>query len=187
MNAVILVTNGVQDEEFIYPYYRLKELGKVTSVGVGKMETYKGRTVVFGKYGIPCNVDDHIGNLVNPIGGHVKWLPDILVVPGGWECPEVLRMEPLVLEYVRACHHAKKIIASICHGPQVLISAGILKGKTATAYKGIKDDIRNAGATYADANVVVSDNIITSPHYNNNPEWMAKVVEQYILKSAVIH
>jgi protease I len=68
-----------------------------------------------------------------------------------------------------------------------LISSGILKHKTATAYKGIRDDIRNAGATYVDSPVVVSDNIITSPHYNNNPEFMAKVIEQYFLKNAVIH
>jgi protease I len=79
------------------------------------------------------------------------------------------------------------LVAAICHGPQVLISAGLLKGKKATCFSGMKDDLINAGATYVDAPVVVDGNLITSPHYRNNPEFMKAILEQYHLRENVVH
>ena len=84
-----------------------------------------------------------------------------LVIPGGY-CPERLRMNASVLELVRKVYAAGKLLAAICHGPQVLISAGVLSKKRVTGYLGIWDDLRNAGALVVDEPVVIDENIITS-------------------------
>lgn len=163
MKAVILCEKGVQDEEYIYPYYRLQEENFDLDVA-----TINGE-ITYGKYGIPVRTNKKISEL-----SYRQY--DIVIVPGGWECPEKLRMNQDVLKFIRNCNESKKIIGAICHGPQVLISSNILKGKKATCYAGMKDDLVNAGAEYLDQNVVVSDNIITSPHYRNNHEFMREIL-----------
>ena len=76
-------------------------------------------------------------------------------------------------------HAKKKIISTICHGTWILISAGIVKGKKISGYIGIKDDIINAGAEYVDAPVVVDGNIISSPHYKYNGDWMRETLKKF--------
>ncbi|MBI1979460.1 MAG: DJ-1/PfpI family protein, partial [Elusimicrobia bacterium] len=73
----------------------------------------------------------------------------------------------------------KKIVAAICHGPWIMISAKIVKGRKITAYEGIKDDVLNAGADYVNADVVVDDNFVTSPHYRNNGDFMREVLKKF--------
>lgn len=70
-----------------------------------------------------------------------------------------------------------KLVAAICHGPWIAISAGIIKGRKATGYMSIEDDLRNAGADYQDADLVIDGNLITAPHYRNNGEFMRAVVD----------
>ncbi len=82
-------------------------------------------------------------------------------------------------EFLKMAHEKGRIIAAVCHGPQLLISAGILKGKKATAYYSIADDIRNAGAEYIDAPVVIDGNIITSPHYKYMHDFMKAVLSKF--------
>jgi len=86
---------------------------------------------------------------------------DALIIPGGFS-PNALRIIPEVLDFVRKLHEKGKIIAAICHGPQVLISAGLVKNRRVTAYRAIKDDIINTGAIFVDEPVVVDGNIIHS-------------------------
>ena len=161
MQAVILIEQGFQDEEFIYPYYRMMEEGwEVTCESINGGD-------VFGKYGVP-------------VRGTVKlsYFPaDIIYIPGGWQSPEKLRMNEQVLGFVRSMNRSSMLIAAICHGPQVLISAGIVKGRTVTGYLGIKDDLVNAGAVYPVEPVIVDGNLITAQHYRDNPAFMREVVD----------
>lgn len=104
-----------------------------------------------------------------------------LVVPGG-RSPEYLRLNPRVLEIVREFDAAKKPIAAVCHGQQILVSAGILKGRSCTAYIAVKPDIQDAGAKWVDVNdtatnAVVDGNLITAPAWPAHPAWIAAFVK----------
>jgi protease I len=85
-----------------------------------------------------------------------------------------------VLTFVKAMFDKGKVVAAICHGPWIAISAGIVKEKRATCYQGMADDLKNAGATYIDAPVVVDGNLITAPHYRNNGDFMKAVVGKFL-------
>lgn len=104
-----------------------------------------------------------------------------LVVPGG-RSPEYLRLNPRVLEIVREFDAAKKPIAAVCHGQQILVSAGILKGRSCTAYIAVKPDIQDASAKWVDVNAtatnaVVDGNLITAPAWPAHPAWIAAFVK----------
>ncbi len=162
--ALILTGKLVQDHEFIYPYYRLQEAGMLVDVAVRNKET----------------VETYFGIKVTPTRDVIKINPgeyDVLVIPGGAKAMEYLRQDKDVLKTVKDFHKAKKIIASICHGAQLLISAGIIKGKKISGYYSIKDDINNAGAIYVDAPAVVDDNFVTSPHYKYLGDWMRETLK----------
>lgn len=185
MNSVILVAEGVQDQEFWYPYYRLQELGKVLTVA-------PSRDKLFGKYGIPITPDLSFTEYLFPrtltkeqiTQGY--WFPpeetvtpDILIIPGGWSCPEILRMRPDALDIVKWCNAKNVVIGAICHGPQVLISAELCKGRYMTAYVGVKDDLINAGAMWCEGPVVRDSNIITAQHYRDNPKFMKEILSGF--------
>ena len=156
--AIILVENGFQDEEFVYPYYRMLEEDWDVCVS--------GPAGCKGKYGVPARTTTYI------IGSPL----DLILIPGGYECPDRLRMDQGVLDVVRDAFKAGKIIAAICHGPWVLISAGILSGRSCTGYPSIKDDLINAGAIYKAQPVVTDGNIVTADHYRNNGAFMKAVI-----------
>lgn len=165
--AVIITGPGFQDEEYIYPYYRLLEAGFKVDTAT------KGGEVVYGKYGNPAKATMPTTDLKADDF-------DMVLVPGGFEAPDRVRLLPEVLEFLRQMDQQKKLIASICHGPWVLISAGITKGRKITAYWSIEADVRNSGADYQHkAPVVVDGNMITSPHYNDNAPFMKAVVEYF--------
>lgn len=103
---------------------------------------------------------------------------DALVIPGG-RAPEYIRLNPRVIEIVQAFAAARKPIAAICHGQQVLVAADVLKGCECMAYPAVKPDIERAGATYVDVNATfsnahVSGNFVTAPAWPAHPEWMRK-------------
>jgi len=162
--AVIITAAGVQDEEFVYPYYRLLEEGFHVDVAT------QAKTVVYGKYGIPVRPTVDLTNLLE--GDY-----DLVILPGGHEAPDRVRQITEVKVFVRSMHENGKIVAAICHGPWIAISAGIMKGRRATCYEAMADDLKNAGATYVDAPVVVDGNLVTSPHYRNNGDFMKAVLK----------
>lgn len=162
--AVIITGPGFQDEEFVYPYYRMQEAGYHLDVAT------KDKTVVIGKFGVAAKPTKSAQELKSSDY-------DVVIIPGGWEAPERVRLIPEVLVFVREMYEQGKIVGAICHGPCVLISAGILKGKRATGFEGIADDIKNSGAIYLDAPVVVDGNIVTSPHYRNNGDFLREVLK----------
>ena len=165
--AVIITGPGFQDEEVIYPYYRLLEEGYQTDIAT------KDGTVVYGKYGVPARATMSVSDLNADDF-------DMVILPGGFEAPDRVRLLPEVLEFLRKMDEQKKLVAAICHGPWIMISAGITKGRKMTAFWSIEADMINSGADYQHkAPVVIDDNFITSPHYNNNGDFMKAVVEYF--------
>lgn len=163
--AVIITGPNFQDEEVIYPFYRLQEAGIQLDVATKNKEDMKG------KYGIPVKATIDVKDLKESDY-------DLVVIPGGYEAPDRVRQIKEVLDFTRAMYEKGKIISTICHGPWVLISAGIVRGKKISGYIGIKDDIQNAGAEYVDAPVVVDGNIVSSPHYRYNGDWMRETLKK---------
>jgi protease I len=145
---LILVHDDYEDLEVWYPKLRLEEAGfTVKLAGLGEAN-YRG------KHGYPC-----------PVDGHVKEFPakDLagILAPGGW-APDKLRRDPDVLARVREVHEQKKMVATICHGPWILISAGILRGRRLTSTVGIRDDVVNAGAEWVDQPSVIDQNLVSA-------------------------
>lgn len=162
--ALIITGPGFEDSEFIYPYYRLQEAGFSVEVAT------TGDAPVHGKHGVPAAPTRALGDL-DPRN------LDLLVIPGGYEAPDRMRQVPRILDITRAMYQLDKVIASICHGPWVLVSAGILRGKMATCYKGCKDDLINAGAVYRDEPVVTDGRIVTAQHFRDNAAWMRETLK----------
>ncbi|MFH1351967.1 MAG: type 1 glutamine amidotransferase domain-containing protein [bacterium] len=164
--AVIITGPNFQDEEFIYPFYRLQEAGFKVDVAV------KGKQAITGKYGVPAKPTVDVNELKESDY-------DLVILPGGHEAPDRVRQIKEVLDFVKAMNDKGKVISAICHGPWIMISAGIVKGRKITGYIGIKDDIINAGAEYVDAPVVVDGNMVSSPHYKYNGEWMRETLKKF--------
>lgn len=159
----VLVENQYHVLEAWYPYLRLRESGFDTVfIGTGKDE-YKS------KEGYPAKAELKI-ETVKPddFSG--------VIIPGGW-APDYLRRYESVLYFVKEMFDSGKLVASICHAGWVLVSAGILKGKKATCFSAIKDDIINAGAEYTDKDVVIDDNLITSRNPYDLPVFCAEIVK----------
>ncbi len=162
--AVIITGKFVQDPEYTYPYYRLQEAGYEVDVAV------RGKETVFGVIGCKVVPTKDIPEL--RVADY-----DILVLPGGARCMEYLRQDEEILKFIADFFRSGKIIAAICHGAQLLISAKVVQGKKLSGYYSIKDDINNAGATYIDAPAVVDGNLVTSPHYKHLGPWMKTTLE----------
>lgn len=173
-NALIITGKEVQDHEFIYPYYRLKEAGYNIIVA---MEIAGPTTGNLGTK-IPCDTNCSVISFNQfPVNKEYLEHVDVLVIPGGAKCMEYLRQNKFALDFIAEFNNTGKTIASICHAAQLLISAKIVKSKKISGYYSIKDDIENAGAEYVDAPVVVDGNLITCPHYKHLGDWMAVVLE----------
>lgn len=174
MKALIITWTNFQDQELVYPYYRLRE--EMPEENVTIMSDVVGR--FHGIMGV--NMESHvtIKDLENS-DKYKKYLEEfnLLVLPGGVKSLEKLRQEQNVIKFISDWNSKNKIIASTCHGAQLMISAGILKGKKATGYYSIKDDINNSGAMYVNEPVVIDGNIVSSPHYNFMGEWMKSAID----------
>jgi protease I len=162
--VVVLIENNYQDLEFWVPYYRLKEEGvEVTVVGSGSSRTYTS------KYGYPVDADREAKEIdISKFDG--------VVIPGGY-APDLMRRYPEMVGIVREAHQKGKVIAAICHAGWMLVSAGILKGKKATGFFAIKDDLVNAGAHYVDEEVVRDGNLITSRKPDDLPAFCRETIE----------
>ena len=164
MKALIISADNFEDSELLVPYYRLKEAG--AEVTVASM----GRGAIKGKHGYEVAVDKTLDE-VNPDDYA------ILVLPGG-KAPAAVRKEAKALAIAKSFFARNKPVAAICHGPQVLISAGLLKGRRATCYKSVVDELKEAGALYEDREVVVDANLITSRQPADLPAFMCETMKQ---------
>jgi protease I len=159
----VLVEQQYQEMEVWYPIYRLREAGcKVTLVGPEAGATYPS------KLGYPAKSDKAAKDVTaNDF--------DALVIPGGF-APDFLRRHEAVIKLVKQFAEANKPIAAICHGPWVLCSTSALRGKKATCFFAIKDDVINAGANYVDAEVIRDGNIITSRKPDDLPAFVVELM-----------
>ncbi len=156
--VAMLIEQQYQELEVWYPVYRLREAGaKVLLVGPEAGKTYPS------KLGYPAKAD------VAAYEVSAKQL-DALIAPGGF-CPDYLRRSEAIIRLVREVDEAQKPLAAICHGPWVLCSTNALKGRKATGFSSIRDDVVNAGATWVDAEVVVDGHIITSRKPDDLPAF----------------
>ena len=174
LRAAVITAEGFEDEEVIYPVIRLKEAGFVVDIAT------KDAKLVNGRLNFPLElIVRYYGALVDAKKLKTKDY-DLVLIPGGFEAPDRVRQIPEVLEFVKQMHKQKKIVAAFCHGPWVLISAGILKGKRATCYPGIKDDLKNAGAIYLDQPSVTDENIITARHPKDVTDLMKAILKKFV-------
>lgn len=161
--VAVLAESDYEDLELLYPWYRLLEAGAdVRLIGTGSATTYQS------KHGYPVTVHA-AADAVNPAEF------DAVIVPGGF-APDRLRRYPAILNLVRNVHQRGGVVAAICHAGWVLVSAGILRGKTVTSVSAIKDDMVNAGATWVDQEVVQDGNLITSRRPSDLPAFMKAIV-----------
>jgi len=161
--VVILVGPEYEDLEVWYPKRRLEEAGyEVKLAGMGETE-YRG------KHGYPCPVDGRVADFpAASLAG--------ILAPGGW-APDKRRRDRDVLARVREVHAAGKMVATICHGPWVLISAGIVRGRRLTSTVGIRDDVVNAGAEWVDEPAVIDGNLVSARVPKDLPAFGAAMLK----------
>lgn len=168
----VLVADHYQELEVWYPLLRFREDGAEThAIGVEAGQTYAS------KKGYPVEADLSIAD-----ARASEY--DAVVIPGGW-APDALRQDERVLNFVRQMYASKKIVAAICHAGWVLTSAGIVSGKRATCFVAIKDDLIHAGASYADEEVVVDGNLITSRKPADLPAFCREIINALAAQPAV--
>lgn len=163
--VAILVDNVYQEMELWYPLYRLKEAGvEVVTVGAAAGQTYTS------KLGYPCVADKSYGQVsADEFDG--------VIVPGGF-APDHMRRHEACKDLVAAINARGKLVAAICHAGWVLCSArGMLKGRKATSFFAIKDDMVNAGVEWIDAEVVVDGNLVTSRKPDDLPAFMRACID----------
>ncbi len=154
----ILVGPDYEDLEVWYPKLRLEEAGYATPL-IGN-----GDASYSGKWGYPAVMDGQVADLdPTTLRG--------IVAPGGW-APDKLRRDPAVLSLVKRVYEQGGVVGTICHGPWILISAGIVRGKRMTSSLGIKDDLSNAGAEWVDEPAVVDGNIVSARVPKDLPAFM---------------
>src|ERR1700744_5258054 len=160
----ILVDQQYQEMEIWYPLYRLREAGaQVVTIGATAGATY------LSKVGYPCKAEGSWED--------AKALDyDGVIAPGGF-APDFIRRHPKAIQLVRDIHAAGKLTAAICHGPWVLCSANVLRGKKATSFFAIKDDVVNAGAIWEDSEVVRDGNLVTSRKPDDLPAFCVACME----------
>lgn len=182
--VLLLAGDFVEDYEAMAPYQMLKMVGyDVHTVAPGKKAGETVKTAVHDFEGDQTYTEKRGHNFsithdfdeINP-ADYVG-----LVIPGG-RAPEYLRLDPAVIELVKYFEKTGKPIAAICHGPQILVAADVLKGKKATAYPAVKPDVVMAGAEWVEPaagadNAVVDGMLVTAPAWPAHPVWMAEFVK----------
>lgn len=165
----ILVTDGFEESELKSPKEAMEKEGfdvEIISEKEGKIKAWKD-----GNWSGDYQVDKTIEN-ANPSDYNA------LMIPGGVINPDKLRRNKTALEFVKHFFAEKKPVAAICHGPQVLISAGVVKGRKMTSFESIKDDLVNAGANWIDQEVVVDQGFVTSRSPEDLPAFNSKLIEE---------
>lgn len=163
MKALMISADNFEDSELLVPYYRLQEEGiavDVASMKKGKITGKRGYEVEVAKTLAEVRPDDY----------------DILILPGG-KAPAAVRREEWALEIAKDFFRKNKPVAAICHGPQTLITAGLLKGRRATCYRTVAPELQAAGAIYENKEVVVDGNLVTSRQPSDLPAFMRETLK----------
>jgi len=165
-----LVDDGFEEVELTKPKKALEEAGATVDVVSPKSGSVKGWQHT--DWGDKIDVD-----LVLPDARPDDY--DALLLPGGVMNPDRLRMNPQAVQFVKAFVESGKPIAAICHGPWTLIEAGGVRGRTMTSWPSLQSDLRNAGATWVDREVVVDQGLVTSRKPDDIPAFNAKMIEEF--------
>ncbi len=162
----VIIDDYFEDSEYTEPVNAFKENGhEIIHVGLEKGKTVKGK-----KQQTPVVIDES----VNKTGADHF---DALFIPGGYS-PDQLRAHPGAVAFAREFMQKNKPVFSICHGPQLLISADVIQGRTLTGWTSILQDIKNAGATFVDKSVVTDGNLVTSRNPNDLPDFIHAALEK---------
>ncbi|MEP9412387.1 MAG: type 1 glutamine amidotransferase [Candidatus Brocadia sp.] len=164
MKALIISADNFEDSELLVPYYRLREEGIQVDIASIRKDKIKG------KHGYEVAVNKTLQE-VSP-GDY-----DILILPGG-KAPETIRKEKAAIEIVKYFFQKNKPVSAICHGPQILITAGLLKGRHATCYKSVAQEMKDGGAMYEDKEVVVDGNLVTSRQPSDLPAFLREIIKK---------
>ncbi len=170
IKIAILATDGFEQSELALPKKAIEEAGGevlIVSLSKGKIKGWKDKN-----WGDEFSVDLDLTE-----AKAVDF--DALHLPGGVINPDILRMDPEAINFVKSFLDANKPISAICHGPWTLINANGVKGKTLTSYMSIKMDLINAGATWVDKAVVVDDKLITSRKPEDLPAFNAAIIDVF--------
>ena len=162
MKALVISADHFEDTELLFPFYRMKEEGlevDIASIARGKIN---------GKHGYEVVVDKALRD-VDPNEY------EVLILPGG-KAPSTLRKEQSAIRIAQDFFRRNKPVAAICHGPQILITAGVLKGRRATCYHSVAAELEESGALYEDREVVVDGNLVTSRQPSDLPAFMREIV-----------
>ena len=163
MRALIISADHFEDSELLFPFYRLQEAGlevDIASIARGKIN---------GKHGYEVAVDRALRD-VDPKEY------DMLILPGG-KAPATLRKEPAAIAIAQDFMRSNKPVAAICHGPQILITAGVLQGRRATCYRSVAEELQESGALYEDKEVVVDGKLVTSRQPSDLPAFMREMIK----------
>mgnify|MGYP001291923244 CR=1 FL=1 len=164
--VAFLLADNFEDSEMKNPYEEVKKAGhEAVVIGLEKGAQIQGKKGTVA-YTADMSIDEVSADDF-----------DGAVIPGG-SSPERLRINDQVVQFVKDLNQQGKLIAGICHGPQVMISADILKNKKTTCVAGIRDDVKLAGANYVDEEVVVDANIITSRTPKDEPAFIREILNK---------
>ncbi|MFC8384516.1 type 1 glutamine amidotransferase domain-containing protein [Nocardia sp. NPDC057272] len=169
--VAILATDGVEQVELVQPRAAVEDAGATTtllSLANGAIQAMnhdveKGDTFPVDRRVAEAAVDDF----------------DALLLPGGTTNPDKLRQDPAAVAFVKEFAATGKPIGVICHGPWILVEADAVRGRTLTSYPSVRTDIRNAGGTVVDQEVVVDNGLVSSRNPADLPAFCAKIVEEF--------
>jgi intracellular protease, PfpI family len=162
--VLIISADDFEDTELLVPYYRFKEEGAhidVASMRKGAIRGRHGYEIEANKALSEINPDDY----------------DMLFLPGG-KAPEAVRKDMDAVNISHSFFGKNKPVAAICHGPQILVTAGLLKGRRATSYKSVAPELKLAGAIYEDKEVVVDGNLVTSRQPSDLPVFLKETIKK---------
>lgn len=168
--VAVLATDGVELIELIEPVKALRDAGAVVEIVSLKAGDFQGFNHLTP--GDKVTAD-------KAVAGVDASAYSALMLPGGVANPDQLRADPDAVKFVRAFFDAGKPVAAICHAPWLLIEAGVVEGRTLTAFNSIRTDLRNAGANVVDEEVVVDDGLVTSRKPDDIPAFNAKMIEEF--------
>ncbi|TET64351.1 type 1 glutamine amidotransferase [Candidatus Aerophobetes bacterium] len=162
MRVLIVSADNFEDSELLVPYYRLKE--EEIEVDIASMRKGKIR----GKRGYEVEVDKTLEEVRSSDY-------DVLILPGG-KAPEAIRKEEEAVKIAKDFFEENKPVSAICHGPQLLVTADLLKGRHATCSKSVAEELKDAGAIYEDREVIVDGNLITSRQPSDLPAFLRETM-----------
>ena len=168
---VIVATNGFEQSELEVPRDKLRQAGATVDVASLKPGEIKGWDEKDWGRAVP------VDKTIDQISADQY---DAIVLPGGQINPDLLRVEPSVLELIKSFWNQKKIVAAVCHAPWLLVETGIVKGRRVTSYHSMKTDVINAGGKWENSPVVVDQGLVTSRNPGDLDAFAEKIAEEVL-------